>query len=59
VDQDADFLRFIEQRQLVPGAEIVIDERDPTADAVLIRSIGSGDTTTIGTRAASKLLVKT
>jgi DtxR family Mn-dependent transcriptional regulator len=59
VDQDADFLRFIEQRQLVPGAEIVIDERDPTADAVLVRSTGSGDITTIGTRAASKLLVKT
>jgi DtxR family Mn-dependent transcriptional regulator len=57
-DQDADFLRFIEQRQLVPGAEIVIEERDPTADAVLVRSIGSGDATTIGTRAASKLLVK-
>jgi DtxR family Mn-dependent transcriptional regulator len=57
-DQDADFLRFIEQRQLMPGAEIVIDARDTAADAVRVRSAVSGDATTIGTRAASKLLVR-
>jgi len=57
LDQDPDFLRFIEQRHLMPGAEVVIDGRDPAADSVRIRSI-SGSATTIGTRAASKLLVK-
>jgi DtxR family Mn-dependent transcriptional regulator len=56
LDQDAEFLRFIEQRHLVPGAEIVIVARDAAADAVRVRS-RSGEATTIGTRAASKLLV--
>jgi DtxR family Mn-dependent transcriptional regulator len=59
LDQDADFLRFIEQRDLMPGAEIVIDARDAAADAVQLRSALSGAATTIGARAASKLLVKT
>jgi DtxR family transcriptional regulator, Mn-dependent transcriptional regulator len=56
VDQDAEFLRFVEGRQLVPGAEVVIEARDLAADAVQVRA-PSGETTTVGTRAASKLLV--
>ena len=57
LDQASDFLHFVEQRHLVPGTEIVIDGRDPVADAVQVRS-ASGSITTIGMRAASKLLVK-
>jgi DtxR family Mn-dependent transcriptional regulator len=55
-DQDADFLRFIEQRDLKPGQRLQIEARDPASDSVSIRS-ESGQRTTIGTRAASKVLV--
>ena len=54
--QDAEFLRFIEQRQLKPGQRVAIEDRDPTSDSVTVRS-GTGQVTTIGTRAASKVLV--
>ena len=57
IDQDAEFLRFIEQRDLMPGSAIVIESRDPMADAVRLRSDGDRHTT-IGTRAASKVLVR-
>jgi DtxR family transcriptional regulator, Mn-dependent transcriptional regulator len=57
-DQEADFLRFIEQRNLKPGQKITIESRDPASDSVSIRS-ETGQRTTIGTRAASKVLVTT
>jgi DtxR family Mn-dependent transcriptional regulator len=56
VDQDAEFLRFIEERQLMPGSPIVLESRDPAADSVQIRS-ASGQATTLGLRAAAKVLV--
>jgi DtxR family transcriptional regulator, Mn-dependent transcriptional regulator len=56
LDQDADFLRFVERQQLTPGAEIVVEARDLAADSVRLRS-RNGMSTTVGTRAASKLLV--
>lgn len=54
--QDAEFLRFIEQRQLKPGQRLEIETRDTASDSVTVRS-GDGELTTIGTRAASKVLV--
>lgn len=57
LDQDAEFLRFIEQRDLMPGSAIVIESRDPMADAVRVRTAPDRHTT-IGTRAASKVLVR-
>jgi DtxR family Mn-dependent transcriptional regulator len=56
LDQDPEFLRFVERRQLVPGTEVVVEARDPAADFVQLRAT-SGQTTTVGMRAASKLLV--
>jgi DtxR family Mn-dependent transcriptional regulator len=56
VDQDAEFLRFVERQHLVPGAEVTIEARDLAADFVQLRA-KSGASTTVGTRAASKLLV--
>jgi DtxR family Mn-dependent transcriptional regulator len=56
LDQDADFLRFIEARHLIPGTEVVVESRDLAADAVKVRSM-QGESVTVGTRAASKLLV--
>jgi DtxR family Mn-dependent transcriptional regulator len=56
MDQDKQFLRFIEDHHLKPGEVIEVEDRDPAADSVRVR--GSGDRRlTIGTRAASKLLV--
>ena len=56
VDQGADFLRFVERNHLVPGTEVVIEARDAAADFVRLRG-KAGESTTVGTRAASKLLV--
>ena len=57
VDQDRAFLRFVEGHQLKPGELIEVEERDDAADSVRVR--GRNDRQiTIGTRAASKLLVQ-
>ena len=56
IDQDAEFLRFVEQRGLVPGSEVVIESRDPASDAVVVR-LNSGTEASIGSRAATKVLV--
>jgi hypothetical protein len=56
VDQDAEFLRFIENHDLKPGESIEVEARDAMADSVRVRGRNNRQTT-IGTRAASKLLV--
>ena len=56
IDQDKGFLRFIENHNLKPGESIEVEDRDAASDSVRVR--GKGDQrVTIGTRAASKLLV--
>lgn len=56
LDQDAAFLRFAEERGLVPGRAITIASRDAAADAV---TLTIDDTpVTIGARAASRVLVR-
>src|SRR5574338_12246 len=54
-DQDAGFLRFIEESRLKPGAILEVEERNPAADQVHVRT--DHRTVTLGTRAASKLRV--
>src|SRR5262245_16725855 len=55
-DQDAAFLRFVESHDLKPGQTIEVEARDEVSDSVRLK--GRNDArTTIGTRAASKLLV--
>jgi DtxR family Mn-dependent transcriptional regulator len=57
-DQDAAFLRFVERNGLKPGETVEVESRDEAADSVRLR--GRDNTAvTIGTRAASKLLVET
>jgi DtxR family Mn-dependent transcriptional regulator len=57
VDQDRQFLRFIEQNDMKPGESIEVEARDEASDSVRVR--GKDDRRiTIGTRAASKLLVQ-
>ena len=56
-DQDPSFLRFIESNDLKPGQPIEVEMRDAAADAVKLRA-RNDRAITIGTRAASKLLVE-
>jgi DtxR family Mn-dependent transcriptional regulator len=56
-DQDPAFLRFIERNDLKPGELVEVETRDAAADSVRLRG-KNGKTTTIGARAASKLLVE-
>jgi len=56
LDQEAEFLRFVEQHRLKPGQVVVIEARDPMADSVRVRR-ADGDALALGMRTASKLLV--
>jgi DtxR family Mn-dependent transcriptional regulator len=57
VDQDKEFLRFVEQHHLKPGEIIEVETRNAAADSVSVRG-KNNQRVTIGTRAASKLLVQ-
>ena len=57
VDQDKAFLQFVEGHALKPGTSIEVEARDAAADSVKVRGRGDREVT-IGTRAASKLLVQ-
>ena len=57
VDQEPAFLRFIEEHDLMPGQTITVEARDGVSDAVQLRA-GTGRRTTLGTRTASKVLVR-
>jgi len=56
-DQDPAFLRFIESNDLKPGQSVEVKTRDAAADAVKLQG-KNNRVITIGTRAASKLLVE-
>jgi DtxR family Mn-dependent transcriptional regulator len=56
-DQDPDFLRFAERRDLKPGETVEVIERDAAADSVRVRG-RKERAVTIGARAASKVLVQ-
>ena len=57
LDQGKAFLGFVERNDLMPGRSIQVETRDLAADSVRVR--GRNDRPlTIGTRAASKLLVQ-
>jgi DtxR family transcriptional regulator, Mn-dependent transcriptional regulator len=57
LDQDKAFLRFIERHGLKPGQSIEVESRDAAADSVCLLG-GNDERLTIGTGAASKLLVQ-
>ena len=56
-DQDPGFLRFVEERHLKPGDSVIIEQRNAEADSIQLQ-IDGGQSITIGTRAASKVLVE-
>ena len=57
IDQDRDFLRFIERHALKPGQSLTVEAREAASDSVRLRGQGAASIT-IGARAASKLLVR-
>jgi DtxR family Mn-dependent transcriptional regulator len=57
LDQGKEFLRFVESHGLKPGRSVTIETRDAASDSVRL-GCGDGHSLTIGTRAASKLLVQ-
>jgi DtxR family transcriptional regulator, Mn-dependent transcriptional regulator len=56
-DQSRDFLQLVERRGLKPGSGVRVENRDEAADAVELR-LDSGETLTLGFRAASKIYVE-
>ena len=56
IDQDPEFLRFAEERGLMPGAAVTVVSRESVGDAVRLRNI-HGAVNTIGGKAAAKILV--
>jgi DtxR family Mn-dependent transcriptional regulator len=56
LDQDAEFLRFIETSQLMPGKTVEVETRDTASGTVRLRRRGA-TRLTIGARAASMVLV--
>ena len=57
LDQEPDFLQFIERQGLMPGASVTVDEREAAADVVLFRSARS-KRGSLGMAAAAKILVE-
>lgn len=56
LDQSADFLRYVDQQGLKPGAEIRTVGRDEAADVLTLET--GGETLRIGLRPAARLLVE-
>jgi len=57
LDQDPEFLKFVNRQGLMPGAEVTILAREVAADAVKIR-IGRREEISLGLAAAAKILVE-
>ena len=57
LDQDPEFLKFVNRQGLMPGAEVRIEQREIAADAVRIR-IGRREEISLGLAAAAKILVE-
>ena len=57
VDQNPQFLQFVDRHSLRPGTEVVVRSRDDVADAVAIHPRNQSPLT-LGTQAAAKILVE-
>jgi DtxR family Mn-dependent transcriptional regulator len=62
IDQNPQFLQFVDRHSLKPGAQVVVRGRDDVADSVSIHSRGAGggqpqSPLTLGRTAAAKILV--
>jgi DtxR family Mn-dependent transcriptional regulator len=57
IDQNPQFLQFVDRHSLKPGTEVVVRSRDEAADAVTIHPRNQS-AVTLGTSAAAKILVE-
>jgi DtxR family transcriptional regulator, Mn-dependent transcriptional regulator len=57
VDQNPQFLQFVDRHSLRPGTEVVVRSRDDVADAVAVHPRNQ-PALTLGTAAAAKILVE-
>ena len=57
LDQEPEFLQFLDRHGLKPGVRISISRRDEVADAITLEPEGA-EAVTIGMRTASKILVQ-
>jgi len=57
IDQNPQFLQFVDRHNLRPGTELVVRSRDDIADAVAIHPKNQ-QSLTLGTAAAAKILVE-
>jgi DtxR family Mn-dependent transcriptional regulator len=57
IDQDAEFLKFLERHGLVPGAGLTVLHRDPYAGALKVK-LPSGQEISLGLATATKILVE-
>jgi DtxR family Mn-dependent transcriptional regulator len=57
LDQDPEFLQFVERNGLMPGSMLTVKKREPAAEAVKIR-IPRRDEVSLGLAAAAKILVE-
>jgi DtxR family Mn-dependent transcriptional regulator len=58
IDQDPPFLQFINRCGLTPGVAATIEQRNPQADAVVVRVQRGKPSITLGNSAAAKILVE-
>jgi DtxR family Mn-dependent transcriptional regulator len=58
VDQDPPFLQFVNRCGLTPGVTLIVESRDTLADNVTLRPAQAKKPLTLGTAAASKILVE-
>jgi len=57
LDQDPQFLQFVERNGLKPGAPVTVGKREPAAEAVKIR-VARREEVSLGVAAAAKILVE-
>ena len=57
LDQDPEFLQFVERQGLMPGATVTVEKRHPAAEAVRIR-VPRREEVSLGLGAAAKILVE-
>ncbi len=56
LDQNPQFLQFVDRANLKPGAQVVVKQRNELADSVVVSSRGSS--ITLGSSSAAKILVE-
>jgi hypothetical protein len=57
LDQNPEFLQFVERQGLMPGTTVTVADREPAAEALRLR-LGPRRETSLGLNAAGKILVE-